>query len=209
MLSTAPIASLTSLDLELNDESSSKGDGELSLRGLQGLQRVRLAGSFCSVTALGGVLRALWTLPQLRSLDLLELTCSGEGSEMGQLLKARPPSSSPLRHLLLPTLCHSKRDVAELRRQGDQLVEAWCRVGGGGGGGLEVLSSDLPLSAAAVSSLLLLPSLRALDLRRARIETAPHVRRDGRPQRPPLFPSRPSSHCCCPSWSSVRATCRS
>jgi hypothetical protein len=199
---SASFTSLTSLHLDFND-SGAKGltKTAVSLEGLRGLRQIRIEGSFCHFIAVPSVLRTLWSLPHLLSLDVSAMRCSGEDQEDAVLkafCKTPPPPSSSLLHLLLPSLSYSSVAISEV----DQLAEALTRSGRSSGpsnkasltsssssstespstdaplsstlpaGGLEMLTCALPFSVRGLRSLLTLPSLRTLDLSRARIETS-------------------------------------
>ena len=191
LLSSQPasFASLTSLDVELNDSSSDKAD--VSLHSLRSLQHVRLAGSFCHVSALGSVLRAVSSLPCLITVDLATLTVDGDGPPAAMLtafVNNPPPLPSPIRHLLLPSFDVTKDNIAQLRPQADRLARA-LTIGGSAISssasatstsstqavdGLHMLTSNLPFAVAGLTALMSVPSIRVLDLSRARIETS-HV----------------------------------
>ena len=152
------LTSLTSLEAGFNDSSADRTP--VSLTGLTSLRQVRLAGSFCHVSALGGVLNSLWSLPHLESLDLSQLTVSGAETEhatMAALLHHPPPPSSAIRHLWLPLFNLNTADHA-LTPQMNEWVDALatCR--------LQMLAAKLPLSVRCMTTLLSLPSLRILDL---------------------------------------------
>ena len=193
-------ASLTSLDVDVEDDGPYRG--EVHLEGLRELRQVRLGGSLCPVSCLGSALRAMWSLPRLQSLDLSALSCSDEGSKSARhvdvvkvFVSNPPPPSSVLRHLFLPIFPILTSNITRLRSKANRLARALTHsrrasddrgafpsfdssessLGAAASStltlsGLETLTSHLPFSVPGLALLLSLPSLRVLDLTRARIE---------------------------------------